>query len=66
MILFTIFILILSIFEIKVMLKKDLKNELKVFILLTLTTLSLGYLYISNPYRRGFADIILTFFGIKY
>ncbi|AVP54311.1 hypothetical protein K144313037_15890 [Clostridium tetani] len=66
MILFTIFIFILSIFEIKVMFKKNLKNELKVFILLTLTTLSLGYLYISNPYRRGFADIIITFFGIKY
>ncbi|WP_164968075.1 hypothetical protein [Clostridium tetani] len=48
------------------MFKKNLKNELKVFILLTLTTLSLGYLYISNPYRRGFADIIITFFGIKY
>lgn len=66
MIFFTILILILSVFEIKSMLKKGLKNELKVFILLTLVTLTLGYYYISNPYRKSFANIILTFFGINY
>lgn len=66
MILFTISILILSIFEIKAMIKKGLKNELKVFILLTLLTLILGYYYISNPYRKSFSNIILTFFGINY
>lgn len=62
MILFIIFIFILSIFEIKKMLKNGLKKELTVFIFLTLLTLTLGYYYISNPYRRSISNIILTFF----
>ena len=66
MILFIIFIFILSIFEIKKMLKNGLKKELTVFIFLTLLTLTLGYYYISNPYRRSISNIILTFFGIEY
>lgn len=66
MILFTIFIFILSIFAIKKMLKNGLKKELTVFIFLTLLTLTLGYYYISNPYRRSISNIILTFFGIEY
>lgn len=48
------------------MLKNKLKRELKVFILLTLITFASGYYYISNPYRKGIASIVLTFFGIKY
>ena len=66
MILFTTLIIFLIIFEVKSMLRNKLKRELKVFILLALITFASGYYYISNPYGKSIANIIFTFFGIKY
>lgn len=62
MIVFTILMMGLVIFEIKNLWGKDNRKEMMVFIGLALITLAFGYYYISNPYRDSLAKKALKIY----
>lgn len=66
MISFIVFIVALSIFEVRSMLKKNLKRELVIFHIIALITLSYGILYFSNPFKDSFAKTILDIINPNY
>ena len=66
MIIFLLFILVLSIFEIKTMLKNNNKKDIIVYCLLAIIAITLGLYYISNPYRNSLSKNILELFGINF
>ncbi len=57
---FIILMLVVSIIEIHAMSKKKQVREIVVFIVIALLTISLGYVYFSNPYRESITQRILS------
>ena len=68
MILFVIFILVLSVFEIYLMRKNKNKSnkDIAIYILLASIATGLGMFYISNPYRDSIVYNIFKLLGINY
>jgi|LSQX01.1.fsa_nt_gb uncharacterized membrane protein HdeD (DUF308 family) len=66
MILLVILIFIISILEIRCMVKKRQKRDMVLFIIISVLSVSLGCYYFSNPYRESFIQHILSVFGQKY
>lgn len=66
MILLSIIVVVVSIFEIMILLKKKLKKELILYLCMAAITLAFGYFYLSNPYRSSFTNVILNLLGVKH
>jgi len=66
MILLTVLVLGISVFEIWNMVKKKQKKEIVVFVVIAALTLAIGYIYISDPSRESLAQCILRVFGIEF
>lgn len=66
MIFLTILIFAVSIFEIRAMKRRKQNKEIVVFIVLAALSLSLGYLYLSNPYGESLAQRILKVIGKEF
>ncbi len=66
MIYLAILIFIVSVFEIRLMVKRKQNREIIVFIVISVLTFSLGYYYFSHPYEESFAQRILSILGQEF
>ncbi len=60
MTLLTVLIFMVSAFEIWSMIKKKQYREMAVVIAIAILSLSLGFFYLSDPYRESLAQLILS------
>lgn len=66
MIIFTMFILVLSTYEIRQIKKNKNKIDIGVYIGLAIIAISLGLGYISNLFDKSITYQFLNLFGIRY
>lgn len=66
MIYYASLIIAISIYDIRIMIKKKLKKEMGLFIAFDIIALSLAWIYSRNPYQISIADSILSLFRIKH
>ena len=57
--------IIFSVIDIKSMMKFSLKREIIPYLVLMLTSGSVGLLYLADPYRKSILYFILTIFNIR-
>ncbi|KJF27052.1 hypothetical protein TZ02_09605 [Clostridium aceticum] len=65
MILLSIIVIGLSIFEVKGMWRKKQKKEMIVYMVLVFITITFGWFYISNPYAPSFSVMVLKLLGFE-
>ena len=62
---FLVILIIISVIDIRSMMKYSLKKEIIPYLVLMLISGSAGFLYLSDPYRKSIEYLILNIFNIK-
>lgn len=61
-----VLVILVSVYEVWVMVKKKQMKEIIAFLIITVLCLSLGFFYLSNPYRESLAMKMLKLIGKEY
>lgn len=62
---FILTLIIMSIAEIRSMLKAKLKKEIVPYLILFLLSVALGFYYLTNPSRESFSSTLINLLNLK-